>query len=198
MTMPKNRPKQPRKRSSAAGGRGRSNSQSEVLHRTFGDLEIGDAESDVRVSIIPPDVKGATRGDPTDCAIAHGLRREFHSSAAVVFKTIAYVDILGEDGVRRVERFCLSAASRAVVEAFDRGEPVPADGRHLVLKAPSPGRTLDASLKSQRKRRTAIQRGTYTPNPAIVQSARNKARDLEVRSGSGQWQMALDAEKAAA
>jgi hypothetical protein len=156
-----------------------------MINRFYGDLPVGDSDDDLRMPLDEVDKRKGVRGDPAKCAVALGLSRYFGATAALVFKTVAYVDILGEDGVRRVERFKLSKASQATVEAFDRGEPIPADGRALVLKAPSSGERLDAKLKRSRRREKAL-KGDYR-GPA--KKPRPAPKDMKVRNGSGQWQM---------
>lgn len=172
--------------------RGRTSAQQEALTRTFGDLPVVDAKTDLRVPIMPVDIKKGVRKDPVRCALAQACIREWGSTAAVFFKTRAYVDIVGEDGVRRVERFTLSPASREVVESFDRGKPVPSDGRQMVLSAPTPGQTLDAEYARNKRYRRAVRKGTYTrrgPSRRGVSTPRAEPLDLEVRNGTGQWQM---------
>lgn len=182
--------------------RGRSGQQSAVLDRTFGDLEVRDAEDDLRVQITAGDVKKGKRKDPTRCAMAQACAREYGSTAAVFFKTCAYVDVVDEDGVRRVERFVLSSEARKLVEGFDRGQQVLSGGRLMVLKAPSKARSLDHQLSQSRAHRRAVRKGEYTPKltrrgGGSARSAETEPRDVEVRSGKGQWQM-IQREKAAA
>jgi hypothetical protein len=172
--------------------RGRSDRQNAVLDRTFGDLEVRDADDDLRVQITAADVRKGKRKDPSRCALAQACAREYGSTAAVFFKTCAYVDVVDEDGVRRVERFVLSSEARKLVEEFDRGQQVLSGGRLMVLKAPSRGRSLDHQLRQSRAHRRAIRRGEYTPKLASRGDARHaetEPRDVEVRSGKGQWQM---------
>lgn len=174
--------------------RGRSDRQNAVLNRTFGDLEVRDADDDLRVQITAGDVKKGKRKDPTRCALAQACAREYGSTAAVFFKTCAYVDVVDEDGVRRVERFVLSSEARKLVEEFDRGQQVLSGGRLMVLKAPSPGRSLDHQLRQSRAHRRAVRKGEYTPKlvsreGSSTRHAETEPRDVEVRSGKGQWQM---------
>lgn len=171
--------------------RGRNGQQAEILERTFGDLGVRDARRDLRVPIKAIDVRKGEPRNPEKCALAQACIREFDSSAAVIYVTRAYVDVLDEDGVRWVERFVLSPASRAIVELFDREDrdAIPKDGRLLVLSAPKPGESLDADCERQRKRREAIRRGEYTPVAGRGQQNRSKGRDLPLRSGTGHWQM---------
>ncbi len=184
--------------------RGRSGPQNAVLDRTFGDLEVRDAGDDLRIQITAADVKKGKRKDPTRCALAQACAREYGSTAAVFFKTCAYVDVLDEDAVRRVERFILSSEARKVVEDFDRGQQVLSGGRLMVLKAPSSGRTLDHQLRHSRKHRQAVRRGEYAPKISTrpsrgsgkpARQVETPPRDMEVRSGKGQWQM-IQREKA--
>jgi hypothetical protein len=174
----------------AKSKKGRSAEQAEALRRTYGDLEVRDATHDLRIPITSNDVKKAERKNPERCALAQACMREFASSAAVFFKSRAYVDLVNEDGVRRVERFIMGPEAREVVEAFDRGKPVPTGGRWLVLKAPTPGTTLRADRQRNKRRKRALRKGEITPKPGRNgASKRGTPRDLEVRNGTGQWQM---------
>jgi hypothetical protein len=171
-------------------GKGRSAEQGDALIRTYGDLEVRDAKNDLRIPIIAEDVKRADRKDPERCVLAQACMREFASSAVIFFKSRAYVDLVGDDGVRRVERFIMTTAAREVVAAFDRGEPVPAGGRWLVLRAPTKSTTLEADRKRDRRRRAALRKGTYVRADGNGNGTpRGVPRDLEVRNGTGQWQM---------
>lgn len=168
---------------------GRDPQHGAALHRTFGDLEVIDARHDMRIPVKAVDERKGKRGNPGECAIAQACKRELNSSAVVIYKTRAYVDVLGDDGVRRVERFFLTSAARALVEAFDRGHPIPVDGRWFVLRKPAPGKTLDADVHRQRRRRAAIRKGTYTPANGKPRKRVTEPRDFEVRNGTGHWQM---------
>lgn len=176
----------------------RSKPYQDALHRTFGDLEVRDAKDDLRVAIHQGDVAKGKRKDPENCALAQACMREFDSTAAVFFKSRAYVDVLGEDGVRRVERFVLSPEARKIVASFDGGRRVPAGGRLIVLSAPAPSETLNDQLRRYHKRQKALRKGEIDPSTRKGPSTpRIQPKDVDVRNGAGQWQM-IRREKAAA
>jgi len=162
----------------------------EAIKRHLGDLEVVDAPSDLRVFVQPEDVKSATAKDPGCCVFAQACKRQFAATKVIFWRAIAYVDIPGPDGKRRVERFLLSPQMRDLIENFDRGNEV-VSSAGFNLKAPSPGRTLAGQSEyKKRAKKAALIKGTSTAQkrgsqgkgayskPAIVV-------DLEVRNGSG-------------
>lgn len=169
--------------------RGRTKKESEVLERLYGDLEIKDAESDVRLPWSAVNVKRGKRRDAAHCVVAEACREYFGSSVVAIFKTKAYVDILGENGVRHVERFIVPPLTRKLIEAFDKGEMVPQDDRQIVLKAPTPCQRLDYQLRQKRKWRKAVAKGEIKPGKGYA-TPRGDIHELEVRDGRGLWQVA--------
>lgn len=196
--MSKDKPKQPRK---PTNRKGRSGVQQSYLDRTFGDLSIVDAKNDLRIPITRSALKNSKRKDPEHCMFAEACKEILDSSAAIFFKTTAYVDVVGKDGVRRVERFTLSPQMREMIERFDRGQKVVADDSWLVLAAPKTGRQLEYNRKKNIALRKAKRIGTYVPKgpPRLgTESPRGSAKELEVRNGTGQFQMIRKREKVAA
>ena len=165
--------------------------QAEALQRTYGDMEVRDADNALRVTLLPQDRAAGKPNDPAHCQLAQACRREFGSEAVVFFRRYAYVDVKGDDGVRRVERFFLSDAAQAVVRAFDLGEDTPEDGRMLTLLPPTPGTRLEHKRVRDRERRQAMRDGTYTPakRKRAKRSRSGQPEAVKVRSGKGQWQM---------
>ena len=193
-----------------AGGKGRSTAHQTALVRTFGGLEVRDAKADLRIPVTAEDVAHAERRNPERCVFAMACHRHFGSSAAVFFKTYAYVDIKGEDGTRHVERFIVNGAAQKLIAAFDSIGPegVPTDDRWLVLKAPNPSRSLDRNLlhnRAYRKRRKTLkaefdESETQASEADEAQASkrgrvRGRVRELEIRDGSGKWQMIKQSHK---
>ena len=167
-----------------------NNKTNDEIKRHLGDLEVVEAPKDLRVFIQPEDVKTATAKDPGCCVFAQACKRQFAATKVVFWRAVAYVDLPGPDGKRRVERFLLSPEMRDLIENFDKGNKV-AESAGFELKAPSPGRTLAGQSEyKKRKKKAALIKGTRTSlkrgmqgrgaysKPAIVV-------DLEVRNGSG-------------
>lgn len=185
---------------------GRSSEQKAALTRTFGGLEVRDATADLRIPVTVEDVAHAERKNPERCVFAMACRRHFGSTAAVFFKTFAYVDIKGEDGVRHVERFLVNGAAQRLVAQFDREGPdgIPTDERWIILKAPPRGKTLDYNLEknriSRQRRREALKgecverdapgdgQNAVSQPVGSLQSSRTP-RELEIRDGTGLWHM---------
>jgi hypothetical protein len=160
------------------------------IKRHLGDLEVIDAPKDRRVFSQPEDVKTATTKDPGCCVFAQACKRQFAATKVIFWRAVAYVDIPGPDGTRRVERFRLSPQMRDLIENFDRGNKV-AESAGFELKAPPPSQTLAGQAEyKKRKKKTALIKGTSTAQKRGIQGhgAYSKPAivvDLEVRNGSG-------------
>lgn len=110
------------------------------LRAAFGALEVVEATMPLRLQPMPCDVEGATVKDPTNCVFARTAHRQYGATMVIFWKSVAYVDLVGADGVRRVERFIVPAATLDLIEKFDRGEPF-AEGRAFELLPPPLGKT---------------------------------------------------------
>jgi len=165
------------------------NQSYETIRRTWGDVDVVDAEKDLRVFIQPEDVATASRKDPGCCVFAQACKRQFAATKVLFWKSVAYVELPGPSGNRRVERFTMSPQMRDLVENFDRGNAVDIVAG-FELRAPRPSYTLAGKaakqkrfLEKRRKARingeasTTQGKGAYE-KPAII-------IDLSVRRGTG-------------
>jgi hypothetical protein len=175
----------------------------EEIKRHWGDLEVIDARKDLRVFIQPEDVRSATVKDPGCCVFAQACKRQFAASKVLFWRRVAYVELPGPDGKRRVERFILSREMRDLIENFDRGNPV-ADVAGFELKKPPPAETLAGKICKNRvwkeKRRKALLKGTALGSRRSTPGAKKGSQgdgkyskpalvvDLEVRDGKGRVQ----------
>lgn len=91
------------------------------IKRHWGDVEVIDAEKDLRVFIQPQDLRSAKAKDPGCCVFAQACKRQFAASKVLFWRSVAYVELPGPDGRRRVERFYLSSEMRDLIENFDKG-----------------------------------------------------------------------------
>lgn len=175
----------------------RKNKSYDEIKRHWGDVEVVDASKDLRVFIQPEDVSSATAKDPGCCVFAQACKRQFAATKVFFWKSVAYVELPGVDGKKRVERFQLGPNMRDLIENFDKGLPV-SEMAGFELKKPRPSYTLDGKLAknraSKQRRRAALIKGTRDKRsggtgkgkgayskPAIVV-------DLEVRDGKGRVQ----------
>jgi hypothetical protein len=166
------------------------------IKRVWGDVEVVDAKKDLRVFIQPEDVSKATKKDPGCCVFAQACKRQFAATKVLFWRSVAYVELPGPRGKRRVERFILSSDVRDLIENFDKGNDV-ATLAGFELKAPGPSRTFEGNTARhrrlrERKRKALINgvrkgekrgeqgEGRYS-KPSIVV-------DLEVRHGTGRVQ----------
>ena len=127
----------------------------EEFRRLSGGLEVVDAEQDLRVFIRPSDVQDAKRKDFENCVFANACRRLFDSTFVLFAKSVAYVELVGQNGVRRIERYQVDPEMRRLIEAFDRGEPF-SDQAAFVLRKPRPSYTLEGKRLQKQKRRQLV------------------------------------------
>jgi hypothetical protein len=161
------------------------------IRRRWGDMDVVDAKSDLRVFITPEDVAGATRKDPAYCVFARACRRTFHAAKVLFFRGVAYVELPDSSGRKKVERFRMGEKMRDLIAAFDRGETVIPEAGFL-LRAPSRSKSLESERRRATDKRERIQRsdrkvirgsgigqgkGKYRDDPIFV--------DIDVRSGIG-------------
>jgi hypothetical protein len=143
------------------------------IRRVWGDLDVVDAKSDLRVFILPEDVAKATPKDPAACVFAQACRRTFGAKKVLFFRTVAYVELPDDHGKRRVERFIMNSSMRDLIDRWDRGKDIIPDGGFL-LRAPSRANTFDAErVRKQQEKARAHQRSldgyrmeTKKPEPA--------------------------------
>ena len=175
---------------------GNQSRSADEIKRLWGDVEVIDASKDLRVFIQPEDVKGASKKDPGCCVFAQACKRQFAATKVLFWKSVAYVELPGPNGKRRVERFMLSPEMRGLIENFDQGNDI-ATVAGFELKRPRPSSTFAGKSARENKRREKMRKaringviknlkrgaqgeGTYS-KPSIVV-------DLEVRNGSGMVQ----------
>jgi hypothetical protein len=166
------------------------------IKRHWGDIEVVDAAKDLRVFIQPQDVSSARAKDPGCCVFAQACKRQFAASKVLFWRSVAYVELPGPDGKRRVERFSLSPQMRDLIENFDKGIPVPTVAG-FELKKPKPSATFAGKLENNRRwravRRNALLKGIRSPHKRGVQGQGKYSKpaivvDLEVRDGKGRVQ----------
>lgn len=97
----------------------------EAIRRICGtDAEVVDAKEPLRLQPQPCDLVGADPKDPGNCVLVHTARRMYDARLIIFWKTLAYVELIGRDGKRRIERFKCSNEAVRQIEAFDRGQPI--------------------------------------------------------------------------
>jgi hypothetical protein len=181
----------------------KSNKSYDAVKRLWGDVEVIDSDKSLRVFVQPEDVESAQKKDPGCCVFAQACKRQFHATKVLFWKSIAYVELPGPDGKRRVERFALSREMRELIESFDRGEHVPLSAG-FELRPPTGSHRLDAQSERNRawkkKHKQALLSGVCVGNRRLTNDPKRGAQgegaysrpaivvDLEVRSGSGRVQ----------
>jgi hypothetical protein len=124
-------------------------------NKFFG-LPIVDAKESLTIPLLQMDVEKASAVKADDvnaqenflaCVIAQGATRVCGAERVAIMREHAYVAYPGDE---RALRYVIDGRSRAVLEAWDRGEPV-VEGVELRLRAPSKGKALAYSRKRARE-----------------------------------------------
>ena len=161
-----------------------------VIEREWGGIPVEDATRDLRIIIKPCDVSGAERKDPSNCVFARACRRSFGTKKIIFLRNFAYVELPGEDGTMKVERFEMPPSVKRLIADFDKGgEIIPKGG--FLLRAPSPSNTLEVKRYYDDKRRKRAKEA-YLKGEKVTQGRTRAERptvaksiDLEVRNGRG-------------
>jgi hypothetical protein len=148
-----------------------------VLRREFGDLEIIEGFAPLRLQPMQCDAETAVVKDPKNCVFSRTAARQYGATKVIFWKTFAYVDLVGKDGVRHVERFVVPKTTFDLIEKFDRGEPFEV-GRafHLIV----PPRHLSRKALSARSAARARTPAGRTVRAAYDAKAKYKAAGLRL------------------
>lgn len=170
--------------------RGRSKIQADAITRFFGGMEVIEAKESLRVFANKTDKQNANQGDPESCVLAQACGRLYGSSAVLIFKTIAYVDLPDENGVRYVNRFSLGAKTTRQIVEYDQTGEFPPGG--FVFAPPSKHSQLDNDRAYQKERKRRIQNGEHKVDPkrsallkGVAKGIKQTALLTGVRDGSG-------------
>lgn len=129
-----------------------SNEVREYIRTVFGDnIEIVEAAIPLRVQPTKLDVEGASPKDPNNCVFNRTIKRMYGSQVAIFWKKVAYIDLPGTDGVRRVNRFLVSRNATQQLSDFDRGKPFK-EGMAIMLDATPKHQTLKIKRKQKKVR----------------------------------------------
>jgi len=117
-------------------------------------LTLVDAKKPLHIEVKKCDTK-ARRQQPNDCAFARACKRGNKSISTVVFlRSMAYI----EDG-KHLWRWRLPSDVRNEIMAFDRGGRIQ-PGKY-VLQPPTPGSTLKAMKRMNKRRKVGVQARSY-------------------------------------
>jgi hypothetical protein len=164
----------------------------EAVKRFFGDehLEVVGAVHELRLQPNTEDIATAIPNSPTNCALANAAHRMFGSTAVFFWGTVAYVDLIGPDGVRRIERFYLSKEAMRYAASLDLQQKIDPGG--FILLPPTPSRRLDTRL--EKGRRLAARKKAKLVGQATGKSHSGKGKRKPpkayalTRNGTGQVQ----------
>lgn len=145
-------------------------------NRFFG-LPIVDAKESLTIPLLQVDVENAQAVKSKDvnaqenflaCVIAQGATRVCGAQRVAIMRQTAYVAYPGD---KKALRYVIDNRSRAVLEAWDRGEHV-VEGVELRLRAPSKKRRLNTMRRASRNWRKGnpggarrTERKQRTPDP---------------------------------
>jgi hypothetical protein len=144
------------------------------LREAFGDLRVVDGCIPLRLQPMQCDVDGATPKDPTNCVYARAAKRQYGATKVIFWKTCAYADLVGKDGIRRVERFLIRRDVLDLIEKFDRGQPFEA-GRAFDLIVPPYGSKIKVKARAEKERRRENKK-----HRAVIDRAHGAKRRVKV------------------
>ena len=137
---------------------GRQREVGETLVRLWDGLEVVDATFDLVIHLEGVDYTHAKARNIFECAFIQATRRLYGTEHAIFTRTVAYVDLVMEDGIRRVYRFELSNAARKAIKRFDKAKNAverqalaARAGTAFVLREPSEGRKLESIRRRSRE-----------------------------------------------
>lgn len=172
----------------------------QVINREYGGIPVVDADTDLRLALMPEDIDGAAEKDFENCVLARACIRQFGVNKVLIMHTVAYVALPDSDGNLRVERFIVPTRARELIEQFDKGKK-PSAGTAFVLRAPKEHESLE-HIRSEQKRirnrkarekRRAAMKGNITGGNGKTNGknriAKPKVLDYQVRRGTGLIQM---------
>jgi hypothetical protein len=145
--------------------RGRPNHDTAIIDRYFQGLPVEDATAAIYVVANVSDVEGAVRGDPHLCALSRACARLYDSTAVLFFRSVAYIDMLNDDGKRVLRRFRVESPVRRKIAEFDRTGDFPPGGFRLT--PPPPSRVLGGAHNARRRQR---RRARFLDGEAIPRS----------------------------
>src|SRR3954447_7863828 len=99
---------------------GRTRQEQGAIDRYWAGMSVVEANHVLWVFPQKRDIKGAIKGDPEECALAHTCQRQFSSTAVVILRTRAYIDLENDQGVREVRRFIIPPVTTKSIVHFDK------------------------------------------------------------------------------
>jgi hypothetical protein len=151
-------------------GGGMRTEQVELMQRVYAGLSLRDADANVLINVRGEDIAGAVRNDTEHCVFARSCQRLFESHHLVFMKSIAYLDIVCEDGVRRVLRFEISDKMAEAIKRFD--ETGVAETGNYTLCAPRKSYRLENKTRYNRR---------HVSKPGVQAKKSRKARERRAK-----------------
>jgi hypothetical protein len=152
---------------------------SKYQSREFRGIPIREARASIHVQPNASDIKGATQESPDNCAYARCLRRVLDAPNVYVFKTIAYIQTLDENGKPIIERYRVKTYARDYLLRFDHGEKVAPGG--FVFHRPNRSNTLSYKQKQGAK---YYKEGKKSPR--LKAGEKQVVKHYSMRNGKGQ------------
>lgn len=159
------------------------NSRQAIVGRYFRGLPVVDADEPLRIIVNKSDIAKARRLDPNNCVFAQACRRLYNSSAVLVLRRTAYVELPDDNGRRSVHRFIISTETSEKIAAFDKTGEAPEGG--FIFNPPSPFKRMDAERVYAAKRKRAIKAGTHKVKHRPGGKSKLSRTMLGVRDGRG-------------
>jgi len=149
-----------------------------VRKREFRGVPVREARAAIHVQPNQDDIKNATTESPTNCMYARCLKRVYDSPTVFIFKEIAYIQTLDEEGRAIMERYHIRKYARETIRKFDHGEKI-APGGFVFDKPPS-----SKLLKNKEKAYQRLKDRGYK-NSRTVTGKKKDVKHMSLRSGRG-------------
>ena len=114
---------------------------------------IVDADDTLVIDVKKPDLRNATKGDPSNCAAARALTRQEHALSVRVYRSKILVEYPD-----KVVRYQTPNRLREATVAFDRGAPRKFMEGEYVLHPPSASQRLGSDKRTRAKVTTGKKR----------------------------------------
>jgi hypothetical protein len=165
------------------------NHKMDHLPDEFGGYPVEEAVADLIVRLQHNACgRGAIPGSSTHCAFAVDVKEIFQSPFAWFWKTWAYIVFPNDKGELIAWRYVIPSRTMGQIIKFDEERIVDPGG--YLLKAPTPGVTLQARRNRDRQYRKDVREGKRVPG--TKPSTKKVGREKKVRVGTGQVRFAQE------
>lgn len=169
--------------------------QMQTVHKYFEGMEVIEATANLYIQPLQEDIDSGVPEDPRNCLFSRACQRMYNSRTVLFYGTIAYVDLMCEDGIRRVHRFQIGFQAQRYLRTFDDRRELSLKG--FYLRAPTPSevlsvvrkRSAEQHARNKQKRKALMKGETIVKNGTPKKRPAPKVGRLSIlRNGTGMAQ----------